>query len=874
MTAPPPGRAASARVAGVVLGALLLALVTDAVSRPVEAPAAAPGASVAVVAPPGAPATLIARIVTPDGAAQPGARVHVELERDGSVAADTVADETGMVRLSALPEGRYLVRVEHDGFAVGAAVHRFPAESVPDIALRPASTVSGQVLGPDGLPTAGAEVRIVGSGLWPALTTSTDGTGRFVLSAIPPGIYEVHARRVDADGSELSAPPRRGLSIAPGDRAVLSFVLSGGVSLAGTVLDDDTGEPVAGAEVRLGTETLAVVARTAITGADGTFRFAGLEDRAHRLSISDDIHVPEIGIEASPGAILRIRLSRGASISGIVVDADRRPVANAAIEVLGSGARGLPITVGATASIAASAGVPGRLEVTEYVPPIPLVPGESMGSPLGSEPSLASNAGRVRTGADGTFHVEGVPPGLVQVVARAAEHASASSDAFRLRSGEARQNVEIVLAASGRLEGTVIDENDEVVAGLLVEVRSESDPLTRIAVTDADGHFAMNDLAGSVRVRANAHDRPPSELRAEVPSGGSRNVTVRLEQPGLALNGEVVDARGRAVEGAQVRVVSLRAEGSISRTVFTDSSGRFVADRVAAPPLRVVVEHPEFATSGGIEVDGLDDVRIALSSALTAAGTVIDPWTGLGVPGAEVTLVSEAVPPVVRSVTADDDGLYQVLRLGPGRWARRVSAEGYATTEDRVMVRANRWGEVELDAVEISPGVTFEGDVVDRLGQIVVGAEVMLDGDPALLSRTDEHGHFVLAAVAPGEHEARVIHGAAGEASHAFEARSDRAPSAWVAHLPGRNDEDVVGRRAERGVPVELGDDGEIRWLDPSMRALGVLPGDVVVAVDGRISETPDARRSALTGTGATVLRLSRDGSEFHVVAPRRLWTR
>jgi len=822
---------------------------------------------VAVIAAPGAPAVIIARIVSPDGVALPGARVHVELERDARVAADAIADDDGYVRLAAIPEGRYLVRAEHEGFAVGAAVHRFPADEAPDVAVRPASTVSGQVLGVDGLPAPDAEVRIVGSGLWPAIVDTTDGSGRFVLASIPPGIYEVHASRREADGTETSAPPRLGLNIAPGDRAVLSFVLSGGVSLAGVVLDDDTGDPVAGAEVRLATETLSAVARTAITGLDGTFRFAGLEDRTHRLTITDDVHVAEVGIDANPGAALRIRMSRGASISGVVLDHDHRPVGGASIEVLGSGSHGMPITVGASASIAASAGVPGRLEVTDYVPPIPLVPGESLSDSLGSEAS-GRGIGRLVTEADGTFHIEGVPPGLVQVVARAPEHASAASDAFRLRSGEARTGIEILLGASGRLEGTVVDENDEVMPSTLVEVRSESDPLTRMAVTDREGHFGLGDVAGTVRVRVNAPNRPPAEVRAEVPSGGTRNVTIRLDPGGLVLIGAVVDSRGRAIEGAQVRVIPLRVEGGSTRTVFTDALGRFEADRVPSPPLRVIVEHPDYASSGGIEVTSLSEVTVTLEAALHATGQVTDPWSGLGVMGAAITLISDATPPIVRNVEANDEGAYQVLRLGPGRWTRRVSAEGYVLAQDSVNVRANRWGEVELSEVELSPGVSFEGDVVDRLGRVVLGAELTLDGDPDSMVRSDEHGHFAMTSVGAGDHQLRVI-SSAGELRHDFEVRADRAPPNFVAHLPGRSEDDVAPRAAVRGVPVELSE-GRVTWMDDSLRSLGLLRGDRVVAVDGRSLDAG----GALTGTGTALLRIERGEHSFHVLAPRRLWSR
>jgi protocatechuate 3,4-dioxygenase beta subunit len=730
--------------------------------------------------------------------------------------------------------------------------------------LRPASTVSGQVLGLDGLPAAGVEVRIVGSGLYPALTGTTDAAGRFVLGGIPPGIYEVHARLVTAEG-ELAAPPRRGLTIEPGARAVLSFALSGGVVLSGVVLDAETGAPISGARVRVGTETLAALPRVVTTGADGSFRLAGLEDRVHQLTVEDVVHAAEIGIEARPGSPLRVTLARAASLGGVIVDEAHRPIAGASIEVLGSmgGRRGLPIAIGASASIAASAGVPGRLEVTDFVPPIPLVAGES----LPAAPGRPGGGARIVTGADGGFRIDHVPPGVVQVVARAPGFGGAASEALRLRPGESREGLEVVLAAAGSLRGSVVDEHDAPVPGLLVEVRSDADPLTRIAVTGEDGGFELGDVVGAVRVRASPHDRPPSELRAEVPSGGTRNVTLRLEPAGLALAGTVVDRRGRAIEGAQVRVVPLRAEGGASRTAFTDAWGRFTAEHVARPPLRIIVEHGEHAAHGGVELGTLDEVSVTLGPALTATGRVLDPWTGAGVDGARVTLVSEAVPPVVREVETDAEGAYQVLRLGAGRWHRRIVAEGRAPLLDTLLVRENRWGEVELGDLELPAAVALSGDVVDRLGRTVSGAEVRLDGEPDTAVRTDGSGHFVLPGIGPGAHSITVHH-AAGSAEHALRIREGVEPPPWVAHLPGRAEEDSAPMAARRGVAIEL-EESEVRWADASLRALGVLAGDRVRSIDG--GEPSDAR---LAGTGPALLVLERGGDTYTVVAPRRLWSR
>jgi protocatechuate 3,4-dioxygenase beta subunit len=848
-------------------GAVALALVGGllggrelAREAPVDAPEARGPAGATLAAAP----VVVARITLPDGMPAAGARVRIELERDASVAAEAVTNGEGRFALGTLPEGRYVVRAELEGFAAAMAVHRFPADAPPDVALRPASTVSGQVLGLDGLPAAGVEVRIVGSGLYPALTGTTDAAGRFVLGGIPPGVYEVHARLV-TDAGELAAPPRRGLTIEPGARAVLSFALSGGAVLSGVVVDEESGAPIAGARVRVGTETLAALPRVVTTGADGSFRLAGLEDRVHRLTIEDDVHAPEIGLEAAPGSALRVTLARAASLGGVVLDEAHRPIAGAAIEVLGSmgGRRGLPITIGASASIAASAGVPGRLEVTDFVPPIPLVPGES----VAVTPGHGGRGARIVTASDGSFHIEHVPPGVVQVVARAPGFGGAASEALRLHPGESREGLEVVLAAAGVLRGSVVDEDDAPVAGLLVEVRSDADPLTRIAVTGEDGGFELGDVVGALRVRASPHDRPPTELRAEVPSGGARNVTLRLDPAGLAIAGAVVDRRGRPIEGAQVRVVPLRVEGGATRTVFTDAWGRFSAERVARPPLRIVVEHAEHAAHGGVEVETLDPLSVTLGAALRAAGRVRDPWTGAGVEGARVTLVSEAVPPVVREVETDAEGAYQVLRLGAGRWHRRVVAEGRAPLEDGLVVRESRWGEVELDDVELPAAVALEGDVVDRLGRTVGGAEVRLDGEPETAVHTDARGHFVLPGIGPGEHTVTVRHDAGGD-EHTLLVREGVEPSAWVAHLPGRADDEAAPRAARRGVPLELAE-GEVVWADGSLRALGVLPGDHVRSVDG--GEVSEAR---LGGTGPALLVLERSGGAFTVVAPRRLWSR
>lgn len=860
--------------------ALVLFFIPCAHSIPVAAPAGGAASSdtggPTTDPAPAAAASLRGRLLGPNDVALPDGHVTAWPERDPADRRETTTDATGSFSLAGLTEERWVVAATASGYSEARGVRALPLDGALDLRVVRVARVAGQILGVDGLP-ASADVVIVGSGIWPARTVRAGLDGRFVFENVPPGVYEVEAR------GALASEPRRGLVVEQGARLMLTLALSPGATLAGTVVDDETGAPVPGAEIVVASEALSSTPRTTRSDATGAFRIAGLrEGEPERVSARAEGFVPLVA-ERWDGGAMTLRLTHAGTVSGVVLDEQRRPVEGAQIEVWGESAVGQPIAVTAASTglegslfrdESATFGDPGRLDVTADVPPIPLealagVPSlEAEAAP--SAPVVASLS--YRTGPDGTFEIPGIAPGHVQVMARARGLATGTSERVYVGPGATQRDVEIVLSPAGRVAGTVLDELGDGVADVLVEVRSERDPSPVIAFTDAYGRFAI-EATGSVIVRALPTDRPPSDARLSVTSGAERDVVLTLDPAGLAIAGQVVDARGFPVEGVQLRVEALRPGVALTRTAFTGEDGRFELASLPAPPLRIVADHTDYAVGTSVDVASLDEVSIVLAPGLRAVGSVVGAWSAEPIPGARVRLVSEGLPPVVRESVTREDGQFAVPRLGEGAYSLRIEAPGHVPYEERVVARTTRSGEVEIDEVALEPGQRVEGDVVDHLGSVVGGASVEVEGT-GLVTRTDEHGHFAVDAVPAGEVIVSVRHVAAGEIRLGRDVVRGRDELDVRVHLPGRLDDAPTASSAPRARSIAITLDDERGVSDivrgSSAERIGIRVGDVLVEVDGREVSSPAAARSAFGGPPVPALLTFTRGGERYVVRVER----
>jgi len=146
---------------------------------------------------------------------------------------------------------------------------------------------------------------------------------------------------------------------------------------------------------------------------------------------------------------------------------------------------------------------------------------------------------------------------------------------------------------------------------------------------------------------------------------------------------------------------------------------------------------------------------------------------------------------------------------------------------------------------------------------------------------SDERGHFALEGVPPGARALHVSHSAAGSTTLAIEVRRDRAPAPVVAHLRGRLDAEPSGgdrTRLRSGVALTLRADGDAsaivrvdRVLGAGPRALGILPGDHLVSVDGTLTTSAREAEELLAGPSIVpaLLRFRRGETDTFLRVPR-----
>ncbi|GAB4205313.1 MAG: hypothetical protein OHK0013_21080 [Sandaracinaceae bacterium] len=842
---------------------------------------------------------LVVRLAAPPGRPLLGT---LWLETDDGARVHEASVEGSEVILPAVAPGPYVIRARVAGFARAARAVRTPCDPVV-LTLEPIARVAGRVVGVDGAPSP-AQVRIVGSGIWPARVVEADAEGRFVFEDVPAGVYEVEA----TSGTQISEP-RRGLTVDPEASIFLSFQLTEGASVEGTVVDARTGRPLAGAEVTVAAAPVAASPRSAVTGADGRFVLRPFPPGTAYADVRAPGFVPAVAIACRTGSSCRIALAEGASLRGRVVDTERRPIANAWVEVLGEARDRSPIAVTSTvapiasllfASSASAANpvtpssptegpmptiVGAGLGVTAEVPPLPLVPSTEPAVddlPMGSAPARARTS--LRTDAFGEFVVTGLPPGRVEVLARAPGFQVGRSARLSVSAGLEREGLEIVLRPGATLRARVLDEHGRP-ADARVEVRAEGDPVPRYVETDARGELVVEDLGGVVLLAITATGYPLLEQIVDVSDGQDVTRTFHLETPTHVVRARVRDAQGNPVPDALVRIESLRPGTGQPRTLVTDDNGEVELSPAPHGAVLLTASHPSYVASAPVVAEatrtgtaGFAELR--LETPLSIVTSVLDAWTGAAIRGAIARFACLETAPCVRETESDEDGALALWSVRAGRYRMEVRAPGYAPAISEVAVRAPRRGsEIEIDPVVLTPTLTLEGDVVDVLGRTIEGATVS-SGDEereAVRATTDAEGHFVLSGLVPGRHEIAVEHPAAGTVRLPVMVRRDRDPAPVIARLPQRADREASSPdlAAVVGVGVAVGEEnGAVvirRVLSRSAAGAGLLRGDVVTEVDGVAVHDAASARARLTGPALlpALVRLRREGRDFYVRVAR-----
>jgi RNA polymerase sigma-70 factor (ECF subfamily) len=410
------------------------------------------------------------------------------------------------------------------------------------------------------------------------------------------------------------------------------------------------------------------------------------------------------------------------------------------------------------------------------------------------------------------------------------------------------------------------------------------------AVTDAAGRFRIDGLiAGdhAVAVEAAGHAR---HLRARVGvrESDQRELGELRVDRGERLACRVVDAEGRAVAGAEVRV-ALRPRVGLTGVLFADPARTTGADGECAfdalPRGEFVVVFRRDAGSrwhtAGFESGERAELALPATRELRVTVRGVDGrpvpaprfWLWHGPLLGEVTAAGLHRPLRVAFARADD-GAFVARGIEPGVYTLAAAALGHALTQRLVEVPVDPTDAAEVE-LELDAGVDCEVEVVDAAGAPVPAAEVWVladaDAEAAFTTsilfragvyaawdrlarggaRTDAEGRTGIAALPTGAATVLVRHRALGRTSVRFDPLGERvrvvlaSPGTIVGRVlertaaPGAGRVELELNPARSGDATLFPDAPQLVQVaaDGSFRIDGVAPGDWQLAARARAAE-------------------------------------
>ncbi len=472
---------------------------------------------------------LAGTVITADGAPIAGAIIQLYgwgAQVTGVPEATLVTDEAGAFRFAS-PRNATIYRIVTTarGFAGTTAMadpraprHEQDPERIAIVLERCGATVEGTVMDSVGGPIVGASVS-AGTGENPFdAATQTGADGHYALCVES----EASRLHVGADGYEhvIRAIDARGIQR-------VDVELAPGASVSGRIVDDETGEPVANAQVFVASRLASL--RQALSAADGTFEIEGIAADLVWLNVWSADHVLPRAISFEAIASRRstpieVRMAAGTSVGG-TVRANGRPVPGASIRfdsptplgpmtsmraVAGPDGRFLAINVarieGVTvrvdgAEVASPSVIDTRALIGDLAIDVregPVLRGHVMrhGAPVAGatvtvavpRSSRATATNHTRTDASGGFELPAPAQPTFEVTAQSAATGSATARPTRVVTGT---DVDLELDAAAVIEGRVVGEDGAPLTGVVVAAGD-----ARLAISAVDGAFRIAQLAG------------------------------------------------------------------------------------------------------------------------------------------------------------------------------------------------------------------------------------------------------------------------------------------------------------------------------------------------------------------------------------------
>ncbi len=798
------------------------------------------------------------------------------------------------------------------------------------LALAPAAAASGEVVDASGSPVAGAAVtaRAVTAGRQafslftgqePRALSREDGSFR-IGRLMPEVPLELEARVAGFAPAGVRLEP-----LAPREsRAGVLLVLRRGASLSGRVIA--VGEPVAGAEIAAlrqpSATTPVMLIRARQTAADpiaaasdgeGSFVLPNLAPGSYQLTVRAAGHaplrVPGIELDEAAGStdLGVLELEPGASIRGLVVDADGGPIAGAEIRASSRESQVISMMVWRRDDRpAALTGADGHFEIADrrhgervdlevsykgHQPararaveaptetPVRIVleraarvAGTVLGA--GGEPiagaqvlvaaeEALTGGGALRSPAHGRsddrgrFAIDSAPSGRVRLIATAPGWRAAESGA-ELEPGSALEGLRLVLERGATVAGRVLEADGKPALGAWVRVENQGgNPWARppTARVDGDGNYLLEGVEPGLRLLvAESPEREETAREIEVTPGSNR-LDLRFAG-GVELAGRVTDAAGLPLADVALTLASegvgwqgaetlSREDGSFGFDGVRD--GHYLLRAAKAGYASTTLEPP--LRVAGAALTGIE-VR------LEAGGTIRGRLVGLEAAQIPLVTVSAFRPSDEWALgRVDRDGEYRIADLSPGEW--NVGAMVADGAQARGRVTLTRGGEATLD-LDFGGGLTLTGQVLSA-GQPVTGIDVWLRGLDVIdwgHAPTDLEGRFRIAGLEPGRHRLEISDSRSGlRHREEFELDGDRdvVVELFTTRVAGR----VLD--AEEGSPLA----GAELSLEPVVESAGRTAFD-------RAQATSDAEgRFALAevAAGGYLLRAVHEGYAPAVMA-------